>query len=225
MLHCAKKIRVIFVTFLKRSVSLLLFIDNYDSFTYNLVQYFEQLGQPVVVWQNDSHSPADVLALGPQYLVIGPGPCTPSDAGNSLALIRDCAGNIPILGVCLGHQAIGQVFGAKVVTHHTVMHGRVSAVMHNHQGIFAGLPSPFAATRYHSLVIDPHTLPDCLTVTAWTDDARDHGSPATLPPTIMGIKHRYLPIEGVQFHPESILSEHGHWLLKNFLQKYANAAF
>ena len=194
---------------------MLLFIDNYDSFTYNLVQYFEQLGQQVEVWRNDAHSSNDIFALNPQYVVIGPGPCTPTDAGNTLTFIKDCAGKIPILGVCLGHQAIGQAFGATIGRCQAIMHGRVSQVFHANQGIFAGLPSPFNATRYHSLAIDATTLPDCLAMTAWCDDNGQHR-------TIMGIKHKTLAIEGVQFHPESILSEHGHALLDNFLTQYAN---
>ena len=185
---------------------MLLFIDNYDSFTYNLVQYFEQLGQPVEVWRNDACSSEDIIRLHPNYLVIGPGPCTPSEAGNTLSFIKDCAGIIPILGVCLGHQAIGQAFGAHIIRCPTIMHGRVSQVFHRHQGIFAGLPSPFNATRYHSLVVEKESLPDCLEVTAWLEDG-----------TIMGLRHREKLIEGVQFHPESIASEHGHQLLKTFL--------
>ena len=201
-----------------RVSGLLLFIDNYDSFTYNLVQYFEQLGQAVEVWRNDACSSEDIIRLNPDYLVIGPGPCTPGDAGNTLSFIKDCAGIIPILGVCLGHQAIGQAFGANIMRCPTIMHGRVSQVFHHHQGIFAGLPSPFNATRYHSLAIATDSLPDCLEVTAWCDDIHPHNS---LPsPTVMGIRHQTLPIEGVQFHPESILSEHGYAILKNFLANY-----
>lgn len=201
---------------------MLLFIDNYDSFTYNLVQYFEQLDQQVQVWRNDAHTTADIFDLNPQYLVIGPGPCTPSDAGNTLAFIKDCAGKIPILGVCLGHQAIGQAFGANIMRCPTIMHGRVSQVCHNNQGIFAGLSSPFKATRYHSLAIEAQTLPNCLQVTAWCDDKIE--ATHSIATTIMGIKHKTLPIEGVQFHPESILSEHGHLLLQNFLMNYKNFA-
>lgn len=194
---------------------MLLFIDNYDSFTYNLVQYFKQLGQQVEVWRNDVHTSEDIFTLNPKYLVIGPGPCTPTDAGNTLSFIKDCAGKIPILGVCLGHQAIGQAFGATIGRCPTVMHGRVSQVFHANQSIFAGLPSPFKATRYHSLAIEATTLPDCLEMTAWCDDNGQHR-------TIMGITHKTLAIEGVQFHPESILSEHGHQLLQNFLDRYAD---
>lgn len=199
---------------------MLLFIDNYDSFTYNLVQYFEQLGQHVDVWRNDAHASEAIFELNPQYIVIGPGPCTPSDAGNSLSFIQDCAGKIPILGVCLGHQAIGQAFGASISRCPTIMHGRVSPIYHNNHGIFAGLPSPFKATRYHSLAIEPKTLPACLAVTAWCNDYNQIDQSNSQ--TIMGIKHRTLPIEGVQFHPESILSEHGHLLLQHFLDNYAH---
>lgn len=189
-------------------------IDNYDSFTYNIVQYFKQLGQAVVVWQNDAHPVEAIATLQPDYIVIGPGPKTPSEAGISLAIIAQYASHIPILGVCLGHQAIGQAFGAKVVHADEVMHGRLSAIYHDDSGIFAGLPSPFNATRYHSLVIDAATLPDDLIVNAWANQA--DGSRA-----VMGIRHQRLPLEGVQFHPESILSEHGHLLLQNFLVDYA----
>jgi anthranilate synthase/aminodeoxychorismate synthase-like glutamine amidotransferase len=196
-----------------RSALLLLMIDNYDSFTYNIVQYFEQLGQDVVVWQNDSHPVDAVSALNPDYIVIGPGPKTPSDAGISLQVIQQYAGIIPILGVCLGHQAIGQAFGGNVVRADEVMHGRVSAIYHDDSGIFCGLPSPFKATRYHSLVVDAASLPSELLVNAWAIQA--DGSRA-----VMGIRHRELALEGVQFHPESILSEHGHLLLQNFLNNY-----
>lgn len=195
---------------------MLLLIDNYDSFTYNIAQYFEQLGQTVTVWQNDAMTLSDIQALNPQYIVIGPGPCTPDEAGLSLAIIQTFGGQIPILGVCLGHQAIGQVFGAQVVSANAVMHGRVSAVHHQSQGIFADLPSPFNATRYHSLALAAASLPDCLTLTAWTQ-CRDGRVD-----TVMGIKHKTLPIEGVQFHPESILSEYGLELFKHFLQCYAS---
>ena len=198
-----------------RVSGLLLFIDNYDSFTYNLVQYFEQLGQPVEVWRNDACSSKDIIRLHPNYLVIGPGPCTPSEAGNTLSFIKDCAGIIPILGVCLGHQAIGQAFGGDIIRAKNVMHGRLSDMYHSDQGIFSNLPSPFSATRYHSLVIDQATLPDCLEVTCWTKEA--DGSMEE----IMGVKHKTLPVEGVQFHPESILSQHGHQIFKNFLEIYA----
>lgn len=191
---------------------MLLFIDNFDSFTYNLVQYFEQLGEKVHVWHNNQPNIDDIAQLNPDYIVIGPGPCTPNEAGISLDLIRQFAGKIPILGVCLGHQAIGQAFGGQVIKANKVMHGRVSPIYHHDTGIFATLPSPFLATRYHSLVIDNNGLPDCLEITAWTMDNDKK--------TIMGIRHKTLAVEGVQFHPESILSEQGHNILQNFLYNY-----
>ncbi|OOF27250.1 anthranilate/aminodeoxychorismate synthase component II [Salinivibrio proteolyticus] len=191
---------------------MLLIIDNYDSFTYNLYQYFCQLGVDVCVKRNDELAIADIEAMEPSHLVISPGPCTPNEAGISLEVIRYFAGQIPILGVCLGHQSIAQVFGASVIRANTVMHGKTSLVEHDHQGVFNRLPSPFTVTRYHSLVVDPQTLPDCLTVTATTTEPDGRQ-------IIMGLKHRTLPIEGVQFHPESILTEHGHDLLANFLQQ------
>lgn len=191
---------------------MLLFIDNFDSFTYNLVQYFEQLGQTVIVWQNNQKTLTDVANLNPDYIVIGPGPCTPNEAGISLDLIKHFAGKIPILGVCLGHQAIGQAFGCQVIKAHQVMHGRVSQIFHSDIGIFANLPKPFIATRYHSLIIDKNSLADCLEITAYSLDKNDK--------TIMGIRHKTLAIEGVQFHPESILSECGHQILQNFLTNY-----
>ncbi|OOF11651.1 MULTISPECIES: aminodeoxychorismate/anthranilate synthase component II [Salinivibrio] len=191
---------------------MLLIIDNYDSFTYNLYQYFCQLGVDVCVKRNDELAIADIEAMEPSHLVISPGPCTPNEAGISLEVIRHFAGQIPILGVCLGHQSIAQVFGASVIRANAVMHGKTSLVEHDHQGVFNRLPSPFTVTRYHSLVVDPQTLPDCLTVTATTTEPDGRQ-------IIMGLKHRTLPIEGVQFHPESILTEHGHDLLANFLQQ------
>lgn len=191
---------------------MLLFIDNFDSFTYNLVQYFEQLGEKVHVWHNNQPNIDDIAQLNPDYIVIGPGPCTPNEAGISLDLIRQFAGKIPILGVCLGHQAIGQAFGGQVIKANKVMHGRVSPIYHHDTGIFATLPSPFLATRYHSLVIDNNDLPDCLEITAWTMDNDKKN--------IMGIRHKTLAVEGVQFHPESILSEQGHNILQNFLYNY-----
>lgn len=191
---------------------MLLFIDNFDSFTYNLVQYFEQLGEKVHVWHNNQPNIDDIAQLNPDYIVIGPGPCTPNEAGISLDLIRQFAGKIPILGVCLGHQAIGQAFGGQVIKANKVMHGRVSPIYHHDTGIFATLPSPFLATRYHSLVIDNNDLPDCLEITAWTMDNDKK--------TIMGIRHKTLAVEGAQFHPESILSEQGHNILQNFLYNY-----
>ncbi|MCW2481764.1 aminodeoxychorismate synthase component II [Candidatus Symbiopectobacterium sp. NZEC135] len=189
---------------------MLLLIDNYDSFTYNLYQYFCELGAEVLVKRNDALTLSDIEALAPTHLVISPGPCTPDDAGISLAAIRHFAGKLPILGVCLGHQAMGQAFGARVVRARQVMHGKTSVIQHTGSGVFNGLALPLTVTRYHSLVIDPTSLPPEFDVTAWTerDGERDE---------IMGIRHRTLPLEGVQFHPESILSEQGHQLLQNFL--------
>jgi anthranilate synthase component 2 len=185
---------------------MLLMIDNYDSFTYNLVQYFGELGEDVRVYRNDEIGLDQIAQLAPARIVISPGPCTPTEAGVSVPLIQRFAGEIPILGVCLGHQSIGQAFGGRIVHARQLMHGKTSQIHHRNAGVFAGLPNPFTATRYHSLVIEREALPDCLEITAWTDDGE-----------IMGVKHATLPIEGVQFHPESILSEHGHALLKNFL--------
>ena len=187
---------------------MLLMIDNYDSFTYNLVQYLAEIGQEVEVVRNDKISIEEVNKLNPRYIVISPGPCTPNEAGISLELIEAFKGKIPILGVCLGHQSIGQAFGGKIVHAQTIMHGKTSKISHNNKGVFRGIKNPFIATRYHSLVIEKQTLPNCFDITAWTDDNE-----------IMGIKHKELAIEGVQFHPESILSEHGHDLLKNFLDQ------
>ena len=187
---------------------MLLMIDNYDSFTYNLVQYLGELGEDVKVVRNDELTVPEVEALGAQRIVISPGPCTPNEAGISLALIERMKGKVPILGVCLGHQAIGQAFGGRVVHAKTLMHGKVSRIHHEGRGIFAGLPSPYEATRYHSLAIERESCPLELQVTAWTDDGE-----------IMGVRHRALPIEGVQFHPESILTQHGHALLRNFLSR------
>ena len=187
---------------------MLLMIDNYDSFTYNLVQYLAEIGQEVEVFRNDKISIEEINKLNPQYIVISPGPCTPNEAGISLELIEAFKGKIPILGVCLGHQSIGQAFGGKIVHAQTIMHGKTSKISHNNKGVFRGIKNPFIATRYHSLVIEKQTLPNCFDITAWTDDNE-----------IMGIKHKELAIEGVQFHPESILSEHGHDLLKNFLDQ------
>jgi len=190
-------------------------IDDYDSFTYNIVQYFGELNQEVKVVRNDQVTLEDIERWQPKYLVIGPGPCSPSEAGISIPAINHFAGKIPLLGVCLGHQSIGQAFGGKIVRAKTVMHGRLSDMYHSNKGIFINLPSPFSATRYHSLVIDQETLPDCLEVTCWTNEA--DGSMEE----IMGVKHKTLPVEGVQFHPESILSQHGHQIFKNFLDIYA----
>lgn len=188
-------------------------LDNYDSFTYNLVQYLGELGADVQVHRNDALTAMDVEKLVPERIVISPGPCTPNEAGISLELVKSCAGRVPILGVCLGHQAIGQAFGGKVVHAGRVMHGKVSSVHHTGQGVFAGLPNPFEATRYHSLVLEQMSLPECLEVTAWTEN--EDGSREE----IMGIRHKTLAVEGVQFHPESILTQHGHALLKNFLEQ------
>ena len=195
---------------------MLLMIDNYDSFTYNLVQYFAQLGADVNVVRNDEISVQDIATLNPEKIVISLGPCTPLEAGISVDTIRTYAGKIPILGVCLGHQSIGQVFGGEVVRARQVMHGKLSPIFHANQGVFRSLPSPFLATRYHSLIIKRETLPDCLEITAWTQ--HDDGSVDE----IMGVRHKTLAVEGVQFHPESILTEHGHQLLQNFLQEPAH---
>ncbi len=186
---------------------MLLMIDNYDSFTYNLVQYFAELGTEVMVHRNDEITIEQIEKLNPQHLVISPGPCTPNEAGVSVATIKHFAGKLPLLGVCLGHQSIGQAFGGKVVHAKQLMHGKTSPIHHASNSVFTGLPNPFTATRYHSLVVERVSLPDCLEVTAWTDDNE-----------IMGVRHKSLEIHGVQFHPESILTEHGHDLLKNFLQ-------
>jgi len=186
---------------------LLLLIDNYDSFTYNLVQYFGELGADVHVHRNDALTLPQIAAWRPDQIVISPGPCTPNEAGISVPLIRRLAGTIPILGVCLGHQAIGQAFGANIVRAARVMHGKLSPVTHDGRGVFAGLPSPLFATRYHSLAIERASLPACLEITAAADDGE-----------IMGVRHREWPVEGVQFHPEAILTEHGHALLRNFLE-------
>ena len=190
---------------------MLLMIDNYDSFTYNLVQYFGELGQEVRVVRNDAIDVAGIEKLAPSRIVISPGPGTPDDAGVSLEIFAKLAGRTPILGVCLGHQALGQAFGGKVVRAAQIMHGKTSQVRHKGVGVFAGLPDPFEATRYHSLVVERDALPDCLEVTAWTEDASG-GIEA-----IMALRHKTMRVEGVQFHPESILTQHGHALLKNFL--------
>ncbi|MFQ3787690.1 anthranilate synthase component II [Halomonas sp. A29] len=190
-----------------------LMIDNYDSFTFNVVQYLGELGAEVATFRNDAISLEQIEALAPSHLVISPGPCTPNEAGISLAAIEHFAGRLPILGICLGHQAIGQVCGGKVVRAPQVMHGKTSRIRHNGQGVFAGLEDPLEVTRYHSLVVEAETLPGCLEVTAWTDD--DDVTPGL----IMGLRHRELDIEGVQFHPESILTRQGHELLANFLKR------
>ncbi|MGM0633424.1 MAG: anthranilate synthase component II [Pseudomonadota bacterium] len=193
---------------------MILMIDNYDSFTWNVVQYLGELGARVEVRRNDSITVADIEALAPEKIVISPGPCTPDEAGISIETIRHFAGRVPLLGICLGHQAIGQAFGGRIVRAGQVMHGKLSSVYHNDRGVFHGLPDPFTATRYHSLVIESRSLPDCLEMTAWTQQP-DGGLEE-----IMGVRHRELAVEGVQFHPESILSEHGHALLRNFLESY-----
>ena len=191
---------------------MLLMIDNYDSFTYNLVQYFGELGADVRVFRNDQITIEEIESMAPDHLVISPGPCTPNEAGVSVEAIRHFAGKLPILGVCLGHQCIGQAFGGRIVHAGEIMHGKTSMIHHKDAGVFHGLPNPLEATRYHSLVIDKASLPECLEVTAWTQ-ATDGGIDE-----IMGVRHRELMVEGVQFHPESILTEHGHDMLKNFLQ-------
>lgn len=193
---------------------MLLMIDNYDSFTYNLVQYFGELGVEVQVHRNDQITVEAVAAKNPRHIVLSPGPCTPNEAGICLPLIAQLKGRFPILGVCLGHQSIGQAFGGVVKRAREVMHGKTSDIHHRDGGVFQGLPSPYRATRYHSLVVEKESLPDCFEITAWTQHA--DGSMDE----IMGLKHKSLAIEGVQFHPESILTEHGHQLLKNFLERY-----
>ena len=201
----------------------ILMIDNHDSFTFNIVQYLQALGQDVVVWQNDAFTLTDIAVLAPKAIIIGPGPCRPCDAGESLAVIDRYQGQIPILGICLGHQAIGQAFGAQIVHAREVMHGRLSQVYHRQQGLFADLPSPFNVTRYHSLVIDPASLPACLEITAWTQRVAAATTDSDSVDEIMAVRHRQLPIAGVQFHPESILSEAGYQLLNNFLQSHGLA--
>ncbi|MDQ5909628.1 MAG: Anthranilate/aminodeoxychorismate synthase component [Pseudomonadota bacterium] len=193
---------------------MLLMIDNYDSFTYNLAQYFGELGEDVWVYRNDQITLEQIAELHPERLVLSPGPCTPNEAGISLAAIERFAGQLPLLGVCLGHQSIGQAFGGRIVRAGQVMHGKTSQVYHAGQGVFADLPNPFTVVRYHSLVIEKATLPDSLEVTAWTR------TPDGNVDEIMGVRHKTLPVEGVQFHPESILTEHGHALLRNFLTRH-----
>ena len=185
----------------------LLMIDNYDSFTYNLVQYLGELGQNVVVYRNDQITVEEITVMNPEYIVISPGPCTPNEAGISVEVIQHFSGTVPILGVCLGHQSLGQAFGGRIVNAKELMHGKTSMIYHRGQGVFHDLESPFEATRYHSLVVERETLPECLEITAWTKDGE-----------IMGLRHESLAVEGVQFHPESILTQHGHDLLRNFLE-------
>ena len=192
---------------------MLLMIDNYDSFTYNLVQYLGELGADVQVHRNDRISVDEIDQLRPEKIVISPGPCTPNEAGVSVEVIKRFAGKVPILGVCLGHQSIGQAFGGRIVHANAIMHGKTSMMFHNDKGVFRNLPNPFEATRYHSLVIEPATLPDCLEITAWTGNARGDID------EIMGVRHKELAVEGVQFHPESILTGCGHDLLRNFLEQ------
>ena len=190
---------------------MLIMIDNYDSFTYNLVQYLGELGADVKVFRNDEVTVDELRAMGPERIMISPGPCTPNEAGISMDVIRAFAGEVPILGVCLGHQSIGQVYGGDIVHAREIMHGKTSLVHHTGEHVFRGLENPYTATRYHSLVIDRNTLPDCLEITAWTETGDGEMD------EIMGVRHKELAVEGVQFHPESILTEHGHDLLKNFL--------
>ncbi|MDY7025646.1 MAG: aminodeoxychorismate/anthranilate synthase component II [Pseudomonadota bacterium] len=190
---------------------MILMLDNYDSFTYNIVQYLGMLGEEVTVLRNDETSIEEIEALAPEKIVISPGPCSPAEAGLSIEVVKHFAGKLPILGVCLGHQTIGHVFGGQVIRAKQVMHGKVSLVHHHNVGVFSGLENPFEATRYHSLVVEKESLPECLEITAWTE------TPTGEFDEIMGIRHKSLPIEGVQFHPESILSAHGFDLLKNFL--------
>ena len=197
----------------KGVLSVLLMIDNYDSFTYNVVQYFGELGADVQVYRNDAISVEEIEALNPAQIVISPGPCTPAKAGISMPVISHFAGKIPLLGICLGHQSIGQVYGGEIVRAKKVMHGKLSPIHHSGQGVFKDLAKPFTATRYHSLVVDAQQLPDCLEVTAWTENENGERE------EIMGVRHKELAVEGVQFHPESILSEQGHALLKNFLDQ------
>ncbi len=191
---------------------MLLMIDNYDSFTYNLVQYLGELGADVLVYRNDQIGLEQIRELAPDHIMVSPGPCTPNEAGISIDVIKEFSGKLPILGVCLGHQSIGQAFGGRIIHAGEIMHGKTSLIHHKNSDVFAGLTNPYTATRYHSLVIDKESLPDCLEVTAWTETADGKLD------EIMGVRHKTLAVSGVQFHPESILTEHGHDLLKNFLQ-------
>lgn len=191
---------------------MILVIDNYDSFTYNLVQYLGELGEEVKVFRNDEIDIAGIKTLAPDHILISPGPCTPNEAGVSLEVIEHFKGSIPIFGVCLGHQAIGQAFGGKVIRAERLMHGKTSPIHHLGTSVFEGLPIPFTATRYHSLLVEKESLPDCLEVTAWTEEGE-----------IMGLRHKEYPVEGVQFHPESIITDHGHQMLRNFLKRTAGA--
>lgn len=191
---------------------MILVIDNYDSFTYNLVQYLGELGEEVKVYRNDEIDIAGIEALGPDHILISPGPCTPNEAGISLDVISHFKGIIPIFGVCLGHQAIGQAFGGNVIRAERLMHGKTSAIQHTGESVFEGLPVPFTATRYHSLIVEKETFPEELEITAWTEEGE-----------IMGLRHKHYPVEGVQFHPESIITDHGHQMLRNFLKRTAGA--
>ncbi|MFB4333247.1 aminodeoxychorismate/anthranilate synthase component II [Paenibacillus sp. CR_12] len=191
---------------------MILVIDNYDSFTYNLVQYLGELGEEVKVYRNDEIDIAGIEALAPDHILISPGPCTPNEAGISLDVISHYKGIIPIFGVCLGHQAIGQAFGGNVIRAERLMHGKTSAIQHTGESVFEGLPVPFTATRYHSLIVEKETLPEELEITAWTEEGE-----------IMGLRHKHYPVEGVQFHPESIITDHGHQMLRNFLKRTAGA--
>lgn len=192
---------------------MLLMIDNFCSFTYNIVQYFGELRQDITVGRNNEITLDEIIKLAPKAIILGPGPCSPTEAGITLPILHEFSGQIPILGICLGHQAIGQAFGGNVVRASEVMHGRLSPIHHNNKGVFNNVPSPFSATRYHSLVIDKNTLPDCLEITAWTQN------PDGSIEEIMGVRHKNLDVEGVQFHPESILSEHGYHVFNNFLAR------
>lgn len=191
---------------------MIVMIDNYDSFTYNLVQYLGELGEELRVYRNDKISIAELEELDPDYMMISPGPCTPDDAGISLEVIRQFAGKIPLFGVCLGHQAIAQVFGGDVIRAPRLMHGKTSPIYHDGKTVFTNIPSPYQATRYHSLIVDKETLPDCLEINAWTEEGE-----------IMGLRHKELAVEGVQFHPESIITDYGKQLLKNFIQTYSKS--
>ncbi|SEM72563.1 anthranilate synthase component 2 [Paenibacillus sp. cl141a] len=191
---------------------MILVIDNYDSFTYNLVQYLGELGEEVKVYRNDEIDITGIEALAPDHILISPGPCTPNEAGISLDVISHFKGIIPIFGVCLGHQAIGQAFGGNVIRAERLMHGKTSAIQHTGESVFEGLPVPFTATRYHSLIVEKETLPEELEITAWTEEGE-----------IMGLRHKHYPVEGVQFHPESIITDHGHQMLRNFLKRTAGA--
>lgn len=191
---------------------MIVMIDNYDSFTYNLVQYLGELGQELQVYRNDKITIQELEELDPDYIMISPGPCTPDEAGISIEVIQHFAGKIPLFGVCLGHQAMGQVFGGKVIRAEKLMHGKTSMVHHDQQTIFAGIPTPYQATRYHSLIVERSSLPDCLEISAWTEEGE-----------IMALRHKQYAVEGVQFHPESIITDHGKTLLKNFISTYADA--